>query len=588
MVNWIKYLSANHNSRVIEWRRGGKALVASWAALLLLGAAGCSTSHYHRAADKEAYGIVQQFEGKIFGRTNEFTIDTRYSARKPAEILPAELIADRQQTNRRTLTLEGALELAAKESRRYQTEKERLYLTALTLTGARYQFGPKFFAGATASFGNENQRVDPAGSVNSQIGVGQFLKSGGELGAKLANDLFRYYTGDPQRSVVSVLSVNLAQPLLRGFGRNNPSVEALTQAERNMVYAVRSYSYFQNEFAVEIVNDYVALLARRDNIRNTYTNFLGRVQSRKRLEARKDREQLSGVDQARQSELSTRNTYVNALANYRNALDQFKIKLGLPLSEQIYLDDSVLDVLQEKGLIPAPLDPDKAFRFAVDNQLTTLNAIDEFEDAKRKVRVMADRLRPDLNLFARASLDSDRPTDYTKFDLDDIRYTAGLELDLPFDRLQQRNDYRSAVVSFEAKLRDLTLTLDNLKDSIERGLRTLEQRRQNYEIQKKALALANRRVASTTLLQQAGRADVRDIVEAQDAQITAQNSFTDALVLYQQTRLQLLLDVGMIETGSAQFWLKDHLANFQSIASAVPPVAAEDTPVIPPETFFNN
>jgi hypothetical protein len=50
------------------------------------------------------------------------------------------------------------------------------------------------------------------------------------LSASLANDILRYYTGDPRRSLISILTVNLSQPLLRGFGRNNPLVENLTQA----------------------------------------------------------------------------------------------------------------------------------------------------------------------------------------------------------------------------------------------------------------------------------------------------------------------------------------------------------------------
>src|SRR5690606_10540 len=138
-------------------------------------------------------------------------------------------------------------------------EKERLYLTALTLSGERYNFGPQFFANTSANYDRtpDGERI---GSVNSRVGVNQLLKSGGRVGATIANDLLRYYTGDPRRSAVSILSVNLFQPLLRGFGKYNPAVESLTQAERNLVYAVRNFSFFQDTFAVEIVNDYFDLL----------------------------------------------------------------------------------------------------------------------------------------------------------------------------------------------------------------------------------------------------------------------------------------------------------------------------------------
>jgi outer membrane protein TolC len=561
--------------------------------LVLAGAlllSGCTAKHYRRSADKEAYGIVQQYEAKIFGHTNAFTIDTPYSARKPETVPPAELIEDRLQTGRRTLTITQSLDLAVSRSRRYQTAKETLYLTALSLTGSRYAFGPQFFANSTATFTRDTDR-DRFGDVNSQVGVSQLMRSGGQLSASLANDILRYYTGDPRRSLVSILSVNLTQPLLRGFGRNNPAVENLTQAQRNVVYAVRNYSFFQDQFALEILTDHLNLLAQKDIMRNRYTNYLGRVQSTKRLEARAaDRERLADVDQARQAELTAKDNYVNAVASYRNSLDQFKIKLGLPLGEKLALDDKELDELEQTGLVPAPMDPVAAYRVATEKQLEILNAIDKFEDSKRKVRVAANQLQADLKIVAGADLSSQPPTDYSHFDPDKVRADVGLQLNLPIDRLPERNNYRASLVTFESELRTFTLTLDTLKDSIDRGQRTLDQRRQNYDIQKNALELANRRVDSTTLLLEAGRAEVRDLVDAQDAQISAQNAVTAALVDYQLTRLQLMLDIGALDTDVPKFWLKDHLLAFlpsRPAASDNPPQSKSgEEAVIPPEQYF--
>jgi outer membrane protein TolC len=558
------------------------------AGLLVL--SGCTSNSYRRSADKEVYRIIQQYEKKIFGHTNAFTIDTAYSARKPEAIPPSELIEDRLQAGQRGLTIGEALDLAVRNSRDYQSAKETLYLTTLSLTGARYAFSPQFFANSTGTLGRDVEG-DTFGNVNSQVGVSQFLKTGGQLSAKLANDMFRYFTGDPRRSLVSIVTVNLSQPLLRGFGRNNPTVEVLTQAQRNVVYAVRNYSFFQNQFAMEVVNDYFVLLAQKDTIRNRYTNYLGRVQSTRRLEARAaDREQLADVDQARQAELTAKNNYVNAVAAYRNSLDQFKIKLGLPVGEKLALDDQELDEMEQKGLVPATLDPDAAYRVATAKQLQILNAIDEFEDAKRKVRVAANQLLADLNIVGDAALTSEPPTDYSHFNPDHLRADIGLELNLPLDRLPERNLYRRALVQFEAQLRALTLTFDNLKESIDKGLRTLEQRRQNYEIQKNALALANRRVESTTLLLEAGRAEVRDLVDAQDAQISTENAVVAAMVDYQQTRLQLMLDIGALDTEQPKFWLKDQLVAYLPAPTSAPatpsPTPSGEQPVLPPEDYF--
>lgn len=556
-------------------------------ALLALIIAGCSAAHYRRSADQEVYGIIQQKEAQVFGKTNFFTIDTPYSGRKPADILPGELISNRLEHAELRLTLEDALALAITNSRQFQTQKEQLYLTALSLTGERQEFSPNFFGAVDAGVSRtSNGETFAAGGT--QFGVAQLLKSGGTLGLTLANDLLRYYTGDPRKSVVSALSVNIAQPLLRGFGKNNPAVEALTQAERNVVYALRNYSFFQNQFALEIVRDYFDLLAQKEIIRNRYTNFLGRVQSTERLEARSmDRERLADVDTARQAQLTSENNYINALALYKNTLDEFKIKLGLTIGDDLALDDAELRAVEQVGLVPVSLDPIAAYQLGVERYLPLLNDIDQFEDSQRDVRVAADRLRPGLDIFADVSLDSERPTDYLNFNPNEYQAGVGIELDLPLNRVRERNNYRATLVSFESELRSLTLSLDQLREEINRGMRTLEQRRQNYEIQRNALTLANRRVLSTELLLQAGRAEVRDLVDAQDSQIASQNAVTVALVDYQEVRLQLMLNLGVLNTSRSQFWLQDHLTDY---LPAVPMtnifIATTNQPVPTPATFF--
>lgn len=530
---------------------------------------GCTASQYRKRADKEVYGILEQAHRQVFGTNAPYTFETLTSTADPDMIAPIDIIEGRNAVGTRDLSIDDALHLAVHNSRRYSSEKELLYLTALTLSGERYNFQPHPFASTSANLDRLSDG-EKLGSVRSRVGATQLLKTGGSLGLTVANDLLRYYTGDPRKSVVSVISVNLFQPLLRGFGKYNPAVESLTQSERNVIYAVRSYSFFQQEYAISIVSDYFNLLAQKDIVRNRYTNYINRGEATRRLVERAagQRERAMDVDQARQAELSAKNNYVNAVASYLNAMDQFKIELGIPIGEQLHLRDEALVELQNRGLIPVRIATDFAYRLATERQVQILNAIDQFEDAKRKIKISANRLLPDLNLLADASLDSEPPTDYTDFDPDEIRAGVGVELNLPIDRLRERNNYRATLISFEAELRSLALTLDTLKDSIDRGLRTLEQRRQTFEIQQGALQVANRRVVAATQMIEAGRAEVRDLVEAQDAQVAAQNAVTQAMVSYQDGMLRLLLDIGILETESSRFWLKDHMAAITAAQAA--------------------
>ena len=381
---------------------------------------GCSTSHYRRAADKDVYQIIERAEQKVLGQSTNFTIATPYSHRKVSEVEAKEIIQRRQEPGSLSLTIEKALNVAIKNSREYQTHKEQLYLTALSLTDAQYKFNPHFYAGGSAAF-NRDSDGQGFGTADSKIGVAQLLKSGASLSLSLANDFVRYFTGNPARSAASVISVDLAQPLLRGAG-SSIVAEDLTQAQRNVIYGLRSYSQYQRQFAVNIVIAYFQLLQNQDQLVNAYNDYQRRLETIKYTEALGEagRQSQLDVDEAKSEEFIAKNSYLLAATTYLNNLDRFKLTLGIPLTTKVHLDDTPLEELKKNGVMLLSIDQNRALQIAIGHQLDLLNSIDQFEDSKRKVKVAANRLKPDLNIFANAQLDSQQPTDYTKFDLDQI------------------------------------------------------------------------------------------------------------------------------------------------------------------------
>lgn len=579
-VDWIKARSsrAKPRGRFYRW------LSVLPAAGLL---AGCTASHYRKAADKEVYRVITQKQQVALGRTNSFSIDTPYSHRAPKDISSAEIIQERLMGAKRKVSLSETLQMAREGNRGYQTRKEQLYLTALTLTQARYDFSPKFGAGATAT-GVRDSGGDISGRVRSQVTADQLLKSGASLGITLANDILHYYTGNPRPAATSLMSVNLLQPLLRGAGYKIVA-ENLTQAERNAVYEVRSFSHFQHTFAVDTVTSYFRLLQQKDTVRNEYNNFRNLVIARERAEALAvDRGSAFETDQARQQELAAKSRYILAVESYKNRLDQFKITLGLSLDTDLGLDDATLEELTQVGLLPVPLSSAEGYKLAVQHRLDLLNEIDRFEDSKRKIVVAADQLKASLNIFADASIGSEGPTDYTKFDWTKYRADAGVQLNLPLDRLKERNAYRTTLISFERQIRSLGQSLDDVRNAINQDLRTMDQARQNYEIQKNSSELASRRVESATLLLQAGRAQIRDLLEAQSAEIQARNAVTQALIDYHLARLGLMIDVGLLDTDVEKFWAKTQVIPGVKSSDDPAPEGPKPDEIIPPDKLFGS
>lgn len=557
-------------------------------AVAFLAVAGCSPAHYRKSADREVYQILNQKERKTLGRTNAFSINTPFSGRDPQSIKGEELIQDRLRGGRLKPTLDETLRLAIDNSRAYQSRKEGLYLTALNLSRQRYDFRPHFLMGGKAA--RQWNAGDQSGSAQLRAGASQALGAGGTLGLNLVNDLLRYYTGDPRKSAVTAISANLFQPLLRGAGFKI-ALENLTQAERDVVYEIRSFSRYQGVFAIDTVASYFRLLQQKDAVRNEYNNYQSLIRNRERSEAlAKDRLSSSQVDQARQEELLAKNRYVNAVQNYQNQVDLFKSTLALPLGTEFALDDAALEEVTKLELNAYTVDEAKCFQLAIRRRLDLLNEIDRFEDSQRKVLLSRDQLRADLNIVGNASVNSQPPVDYARFDWKNYQASIGLELNLPIDRLKERNNYRASLIAFERQLRSTGQAIDDVRTTVRDGLRNLDRARQTFLIQQRSVELAGRRVEGDNLRLQAGQAQMRDVLESQNALLAARNALTQALVDYHVARLRLFNDIGVLDTGTSRFWASPPSPELAAIFIPTPadskPLDGTGDEVVPPDVLF--
>lgn len=518
---------------------------------------GCSTPYHKQKADDENYEIIRQIEAEVFGRTNDFSIDTKYSDRDPQTFLPGELIEGRMATNILRLNLESALDTAFENSRTYQRQKEDLYLAALNLSNRRNAFSSIWSGKINPDVERE---ADGDWKLQSRaatsLGVSKrILRTGGTISANLANDVLRFITGSPRRSLANTLSISVSQPLLRGFGKRSPIAENLTQAERNVIYEIREYEQFHRSFAVDVVNDYFNLLGSKNTTRNNFANYLSLSNATVRAQARGGIERPINFQLALQAELRQKNSYIDSITSYQRQLDAFKNRLGIPITTRVYLDDEPFSELENLGLAPLEMTQEGAYKLAVEKHLPTLTEIDRFEDSKRKILVAANQLRAGLDLEGSTALAWDKEEDYQKFDVDQVRANMGLVLDLPLNRVSERNSYRSSLIDFERQIRSLEQTLDDRRNVINQALRTLAQRRKNYVNNELGVRIATERVREMTFRIAQGTIDQQSLIDAENSLIDQQNRRVDAIVDYQRTRLQLLLDVGMLDADEERFWL---------------------------------
>jgi len=559
----------------------------------------CSTDHYVNSADTEVRGIIDHNQQLVLDTpAPPLDITTPYSELNPKYIEPEIIVRERQADEPRLLTLLEAVDISIRNRRDYQSEKEALYLVALDLTRTRHDYAPKITsAGSQATLSsttlkNSNGDYDETArglSVFSRASFDQAFITGGALAIDLAQDIFKFYLGGSGNpGSTRFLSARLTQPLWRGRGAI--STENLTQRERNVAYAVRSFSRFQERNVIDITNAYFRILQEKDRVRNEFASYQNLVIFADRAKAlAEDRLPRFQLDQAKQSELRAKARYIAAVNSYNNLVDNFKITLGLPLSGELLLDDSPLRSLEKAGLAVIPFEPEIAGQVAINHRLDLFNEIDRFEDSKRKIQVAADAFKPGLDLFAGVDFDTNNSSgNYSDFSADAYYSRIGLDLDLPIDNLEARNNFRRVRIDFERQVRQLSLALDRIHADLRSGLRGLDLSRQTYSIQQNALNLANQRVEGANLLLEAGRASTRDLLDAQSDQLTARNAVTSALVDYHLTRLNLLYNMGVFDPELPEYWVKNPpLPAIKSkVSQNVPVNTAVSDRLITPEELF--
>lgn len=506
-----------------------------WAAIVVVGfLPACSPKRYEMEANREVYAAVARKRARVPEVVGSLDVDAAQKAAEPARDLTEV-----------TLDLDGALSLAAKASREVRDRREDVYLTALAWTAACREYRGKAGLGGRADL-----TVDSDGTTVSatspEATFTRALEEGGSLVLRFATDFLKTL-GDPVATARSILSADLVLPLAQGHG---PAArEALVQAERDLLYSLRSFARFQQEFSARIAGSFYRAALSRTTLSNEDLTV-------KSLQTVFERAEAFGprgagrlpdfqVDQARQDLLRAQDRRVRAQQAYEAALDSLKIELGLPVTTRVSIAEGVLEDLAKRGMEPPSLDAAKAIATAIESRLDVKNARDQREDADRKVEVAANGLGPrvDLTLGADLETPATQPANVEKAK---GTFRPGLDVDLPVERTAERNAYRSAQIQSMRAKRAVEGLMDQVTAQVRDSLRALEQAAQSYELQEESVRLATRRVESADLNLQAGKATTRDLLEAEDALVEARNALAAALVDYAIARIEFERDAGTL------------------------------------------
>ena len=162
--------------------------------LVALVFSGCSTEYYKQSADDEVYKILEEKHAELFDSQARYEIEQIASdpmeklARAEKALLEMPEGLERDEELPLIISHTQALTIATYNSRDYQSRKEDVYLTALSLTDARHEFSAQF-DGFITSYWKKAGGGDETFSASGGFGVVRMLKTGAMIGIDISTEV---------------------------------------------------------------------------------------------------------------------------------------------------------------------------------------------------------------------------------------------------------------------------------------------------------------------------------------------------------------------------------------------------------------
>ncbi|MFZ5829716.1 MAG: TolC family protein [Planctomycetota bacterium] len=243
----------------------------------------------------------------------------------------------------------------------------------------------------------------------------------------------------------------------------------------------------------------------------------------------------------------------------------------LPLAENISL--LILDLMLAQAsvrletlvLTPVEIEPEEAIRIARENRLDWMNARAALVDSWRQIQVVANALKSDLDVTFSGDITTidDNPV---RFRGTTGRLRVGFEFDAPLTRLVERNAYREVLISYQRARRSYYTFEDRIAQILRSLVRSMRQTQLDFEIRRAGVRVAISQVELTRERLQAppavgatrsslGSTTVRDLVQAYSGLLSAQDGIVNAWVGYETDRMNLVLDMGVMQLDQNGMWI---------------------------------
>jgi hypothetical protein len=211
-----------------------------------------------------------------------------------------------------------------------------------------------------------------------------------------------------------------------------------------------------------------------------------------------------------------------------------------------------------------------AFEIALANRLDVMNARAALVDRWRSIEISANALQSVVNITASGDIKTAR-NNPVSFRAPTGSFRLGMEFDAPFTRLLERNAYRESLISYQQSRRSFIQSRDSVHLGLRQLLRQIEQLRTDLEIQRRAVAIAIRRVDLTRAQLYApvtppqpgqpvapfGPTAAQNLIQSLSSLRNTQNTFMSVWLSYYATRMRLSRELGVMTVDQDGIWIDE-------------------------------
>jgi outer membrane protein TolC len=446
------------------------------------------------------------------------------------------------------LDVVDSVNLALKNNRGLLKTLEARFLAEIDAEMALRSYWPLLQPLTIASTYSETAGGRPSRDDSASTGLSQRLPHGGS--ATLTGTASGSFVNGPDTVTLSpTLSVSL--PLWRNSGAivaNHAEILAV----RSAVYARRELENFRQVLAIDIVRRHYSLIQTEKAIRNFEINLENANKLRNRSEAmfRFGRVTKTDLFRAELQVAQSENDLLNARENRKIQEDLFKIQLALPPEREIVLTAAEVqpppDTIEEAGYVET----------VRAHNILWKNTQDRYEDEKRALHVAADALNPSLDLTGGATAGASSDEVLRGYKHDPASWSAGMAFEYDLDRAPLHRDYHASVLQFLQAERSFVQSRDELvREARERTI-AAKQGIFNVRLQQRSVEEAEKALKVLTYEYRQGKVTNRDVIEAQNKLIAAQNRLLQSLVDALIARLERRQYAGRLEIDPEGQWLK--------------------------------